>query len=324
MNLKNPMNKVTHAMNLFRMMLTTNGWRWLALSTLLALPLTPALAAQQTFATPEAAVDALASALKANDEAELLALFGDQHKSLVISGDRAQDAAVRAKAAEDLGAFRALNERGADRRVLLMGAQAWPLPIPLVRQAGAWRFATEEGADEMVNRRIGANEHSAIHVLQAYIKAQRDYASTDHDGDGVLQYAQKLASTAGKQDSLYWPTDAAKGEAESPFGPLIAESSRSTPGRKAGDPFQGYHFRILTRQGKSAPGGAYSYIINGRMIAGFAMLAYPAAYGDSGVMSFMVSHNGKIYEKNLGKNGTAIGAKVSSFDPDASWKASAP
>jgi hypothetical protein len=324
MNLTNTTHKVTHAMNPFRMMLTSAVWLRLALAILLALPLVPVHAAQQTFASPEAAVDALAAALKADDEAALLALFGDQHKSLVVSGDRAQDAAVRAKAAADLASFHALDERGNDRRVLLIGAQAWPLPIPLVRQAGAWHFATEEGVDELVNRRIGANEHNAIHVLQAYVKAQRDYASIDRDGDGVLQYAQKLASTAGKHNGLYWPADASKGEVESPFGPLIAESSKSVPGRKAGDPYQGYHFRILTRQGKSAPGGAYSYIINGRMIAGFAMVAYPGAYGDGGIMSFIVNHNGKIYEKNLGKNSAAIGAKMISFEPDAGWKASAP
>ena len=139
-------------------------------------------------------------------------------------------------------------------------------------------------------------------MLRAYIDAQRAYAARDRDGDGVLQYAQKLASTPGKQDGLYWPADAAKGEEASPFGPLIAESAAYLKGHTAGDPYRGYHFRILTRQGKSAPGGAYSYVINGRMIAGFAMVAYPAEYGESGVMTFIVSHNGKVYEKDLGKD----------------------
>jgi hypothetical protein len=295
-----------------------------ALPILLALPLASAAADQQTFATPEAAVDALLAALKANDEAALLSIFGDKHRNLVDTGDRARDAAARAEAAADLEAFHTLEDRGNDRRVLLMGVQAWPLPIPLVREGGGWRFATEEGVEELLNRRVGANERNAIHVLRAYLDAQRQYASRDRNGDGVLQYAQTLASTPGKQDGLYWPVDAAKGEEASPFGPLIAESAPYLKGHKRGDPYRGYRFRILTRQGERAPGGAYSYIINGRMIAGFAMVAYPAEYGQSGVMTFMVSHNGKIYQKDLGKNTASIGAKMTAFNPGAGWKEVAP
>ncbi|HUN70486.1 MAG TPA: DUF2950 domain-containing protein, partial [Burkholderiales bacterium] len=298
MNITDAIAKVTTPMNPFAI---NAGLRGLALALLLAMPFAAPAADQQTFATPEAAVDALATALKANDEAALLAIFGDKHKNLVDTGDRARDSAVRAEAAARLAEFRALEERGSDRRVLLMGTNAWPLPIPLVRVGSAWRFATEEGIDEILNRRIGGNERSAIHVLRAYLDAQRAYASRDRDGDGVRQYAMKLASAAGKQDGLYWPADPAKGEEESPFGPLIAESSAYLKGHKAGDPYRGYHFRILTRQGKSAAGGAYSYVINGRMIAGFAMVAYPDQYGESGVMTLIVNHNGKIYEKDLGK-----------------------
>jgi hypothetical protein len=193
-----------------------------------------------------------------------------------------------------------------------------------VRQGSVWRFATEEGASELLNRRIGKNERSALHVLHAYLDAQRAYASRDRDGDGVLQYAQKIASTPGKYDGLYWPADAAKGEEESPFGPLIAQSAAYLAGHKKGDPYRGYHFRVLTRQGKNAPGGAYNYVINGRMIAGFAMVAYPDAYGESGVMTFIISHNGKIYQKDLGKNTDSIGTKMSTFDPAAGWKEVAP
>ena len=315
MNHTDAIAKVTTPMNPFG-----SKARWLALALLLALPFAAIAADQKTFATPEAAVDALAAALKANDEAELLAIFGDKHKNLVDTGDRAYDSALRAEAAARMAVFRALDERGNDRRVLLIGAQAWPLPIPLVRVGSAWRFATEEGVEEILNRRIGGNERAAIHVLRAYLDAQIAYAARDRDGDGVRQYAQKLASAAGKQDGLYWPADPAKGEEQSPFGPLIAESSAYLAGHKKGDPYRGYHFRILTRQGKSAPGGAYSYIINGRMIAGFAMVAYPAQYGESGVMTFIVNHNGKIYEKDLGKNSAALGAKMTSFDPGAGWK----
>jgi hypothetical protein len=250
----------------------------------------------------------------------MMVIFGDKFKELVSTGDAAQNAAERASASEALAAFRVLDSRGEDRRVLLMGVNAWPMPIPLVRVGGAWRFATEEGIEELINRRIGRNENSAIEVLHAYLDAQRQYASIDRDGDGVRQYAQKIASTAGKHDGLFWPADVAKGEEESPFGPLIGANESYLKGHKKGDAYRGYHFRILTRQGKSAAGGAYSYVINGRMIAGFAMLAYPDQYGESGVMSFIVSHNGKIFQKDLGKNSEKTGAAMTSFDPGAGWK----
>lgn len=292
----------------------------MVLALLLALPLAAVAADQQTFATPEAAVDALTAALKANDEAALLAIFGDKHKNLIGSGDKAQDAAVRAKAAAMLAAYRVLEPRGDNRRILMMGVEAWPSPIPLVRQGAVWRFATEEGAEELLNRRVGANELNAIYVMRAYLDAQREYATIDRDGDGVREYAQKLISTAGKQNGLYWLADAAKGEQASPFGPLIAESAPYRAGAKAGDPYRGYRFRILTRQGKSAAGGAFNYVINGRMIAGFAMVAYPAEYGESGVMTFIVNHNGKTFQKDLGKNTVGIGAAMTSFDPGAGWK----
>jgi hypothetical protein len=295
-----------------------------AIALLLAMPLASAAADPQSFATPEAAVNALAAALKANDEGALLAIFGDKHQELVITGDRAADAARRADASALLAKFRALSERGSDRRILLMGEHAWPFPIPLVRTAGGWRFATEEGIEEILNRRIGGNERAAIHAMRAYLDAQRAYAAKDRNGDGVREYAQKLASTAGKQDGLYWAADPAKGEEQSPFGPLIAESAKYVEGRKAGDPYRGYHFRILTRQGKAAPGGAYSYVINGRMIAGFAMVAYPAEYGETGIMTFIVSNHGKVYEKDLGRNTAAVAAKLGSFEPGAGWKEVAP
>ena len=324
MNNMHVIEKVTTSMNSFGMKPLLRRLALLALPLLLALPPASAVADQQTFATPEAAVDALMAALTANDEAALLAIFGDKHRNLVDTGDSARDTTVRAEAAAQLAIFHVLEERGDNRRVLLMGAQAWPLPIPLVRAGTAWRFATEEGAAELLNRRIGGNERNAIHVLRAYLDAQREYAERDRNGDGVLQYAQKIASAPGKQDGLYWPADAANDEEESPFGPLIAESAAYRKGHKSGDPYRGYHFRILRRQGKSAAGGAYRYVINGRMIAGFAMVAYPDQYGESGVMTFIVNHNGKIYQKDLGKNTAGIGAKMTSFDPGAGWKEVAP
>ena len=236
---------------------------------------TTAAAPQETFATPEAAVDALIAALKADSDSAMVAIFGEEHKDLVVTSDRAATSATRAKILAAMQTLRVLQEPKPDRRVLLIGDLAWPVPIPIVRAGERWRFATEEGEDEIANRRIGGNERNAIYVLHAYLDAQRAFAARDRDGDGVLQYAQKVASTPGKRDGLYWPADAAKDEEASPFGPLIAEGAAYLKGHVAGDPYRGYYFRILTRQGKSAPGGAYSYVINGRMIAGFAMVAYP-------------------------------------------------
>jgi hypothetical protein len=210
----------------------------------------PAARQPQDFATPEAAVDAFMAALKADSDAAMVAIFGDAHKDLLIPSDRAEASANRARLLAAMQTLRVLREPGPDRRVLVIGDQAWPMPIPIVRTGDRWRFATEEGADEVVNRRIGGNERNAIYALNAYIDAQRAYAARDRDGDGVLQYAQKLASTSGKQDGLYWPADAAKGEEPSPFGPLIAESAAYLKGHKASDPFRGYHFKILTRQGE--------------------------------------------------------------------------
>jgi len=298
--------------------------RRLGLALALAVPLAALSAPQETFATPEAAVEAFMAALKADSDASLIAIFGEEHKDLVISTDRAESSANRAKILAMMQTLRVLREPTPLRRVLLIGDKAWPLPIPIVRVGTRWRFATEEGEDEIFNRRIGENENNAIYVLRAYIDAQRAYAARDRDGDGVRQYAQKLSSAPGKHDGLYWPADAAKGEEESPFGPLIAESGGYLKGHAAGDPYRGYRFKILTRQGASAPGGAYSYVINGRMIAGFAAVAYPAEYGTSGVMTFIVSNHGKVYEKNLGKGSTDIAAAMAVFDPGAGWKEVAP
>ena len=298
--------------------------RRLMLALTLALPLAATAAPQQTFATPEAAVDALMAALKADSDDSMLAIFGDDYKHLIIQDDRAAASANRAKVYASMQTLRVLRESGPDQRLLLIGDEAWPMPIPIVRSGDRWRFASELGEDELINRRVGANERNAIYVLRAFVDAQLAYAAVDRDGDGVRQYARKLASTPGKRDGLYWTADAAKGEEMSPFGPLIAESAAYLEGHAVGDPYRGYRFRILTRQGAHAAGGAYNYIINGRMIGGFAMVAYPAEWGQTGVMSFIVNQNGKVFEKDLGKDSTALGAKMSAFDPGPGWKAVEP
>jgi Protein of unknown function (DUF2950) len=294
--------------------------RRIALVALCAMPVLATGAEQQTFATPDEAANALLSALKADDDTALVAIFGDKHRALVVTPDRAANSETRAKIAAAMQTYRLIEEQGNDRRILLIGDQAWPMPIPLVRTGDRWRFATEQGEDELINRRIGANERSAIKVLNAYLDAQKDYAAIDRDGDGVRQYAQRLVSTPGKHDGLYWPADADKGEEASPFGPLVADSAAYLKGHQASDPYRGYRFQILTRQGKAAAGGAYNYVINGRMIAGFAMAAYPAQYGESGVMTFIVNQNGTIYQKDLGKASADIAAKMTVFDPGPGWK----
>jgi hypothetical protein len=321
MNKMHAIQKVTIPMALIDWI---SGPRRLLSAVLLALPVLACAAAPLTFDTPEAAVDALQAALKTNDEAALVALVGDKYRNLVVTGDAANDAAQRAEAAAQLASYRLLDERGADRRVLLMGTQAWPMAIPLVRQAGAWHFAADQGAEELLNRRIGANEHHALDVLRAFLDAQRQYASRDRNGDGVLEYAGKLASTPGRFDGLYWAADTTKGEEASPLGPLVAASSAYLSGHTPHDAYRGYHFKILKQQGPAAAGGRYSYLINGRLVAGFAMVAYPAVHGDSGVMSFIVNHNGKIFEKNLGPDSARVGAAMAAFDPGAGWKEVAP
>ena len=305
----NTLRAITRAMDTMNLRaITMKLIHGFAVMTLCAMPIVATAAEQKTFATPDAAVDALFAALKADDDAALIAIFGDAHKDLLISPDHAANSVNRAKAVAAMQTYRLLEDQGNDRRVLLIGDQAWPVPIPLVRAGAQWRFATEEGEDEIVNRRIGANELNAIKVLRAYLDAQKEYASRDRDGDDVLQYAQRLGSTPGKHDGLYWPADPAKGEEASPFGPLVAESAPYLKGHQSGDPYRGYHFRILTRQG------------NGRMIAGFAMVAYPAKHGESGVMTLIINHNGRVFQKDLGKNSAGIAAKMTAFDPGAGWK----
>jgi hypothetical protein len=278
-----------------------------------------AATAQPSFPTPEAAMTALLDALDKQDADAVLAIFGTEHRDFIIGGDPAgarKAFGELAAAAKEGMAFR---PDGEDRRVIEVGALAYPLPIPLVRENGAWRFDTEAGMDEITNRRIGMNELQAIRVARAYVDAQIQYASADRDGDEVLEYAQQLGSSAGKKDGLYWQTAAADDEV-SPFGPLIAGTDQSYMSQhKAGEPFYGYYFKVLTRQGANPPGGRYDYVINGNMIAGFALLAWPADYGNSGIMTFLVSHQGKVLQKDLGEETAVLAAAVQEYDPDASW-----
>lgn len=287
----------------------------------LALGLAPAAAsAQQTFPTPEAAAEALVAALgTAESDGSFVALFGsDQLDALKGSTDavewREDKAGLHRAAKESLIVRKDAN----DLAVLVLGAKAWPFPVPLVQENGAWHFDTTAGVEEILNRLIGEHELEAIALLRAYVDAQVEYASEDRDGDGVLEYAQRVLSPTGTKDGLYWPDD---GGEPSPFGEFVARASAAPyKGQaKVGDPYRGYYFYVLTKQGPNPPGGAYSYVINGNMIAGFAMLAFPAEYGKSGVMTFLVSHQGEVYQKDLGEQTRELTRAIQAYDPDATW-----
>jgi len=279
-------------------------------------------ATEQRFASPEAAVAALKSAVEACDTNALHALFGPTAHSLV-----ARDVV---EAAEERGLFMGRVKEKINlvvvsdaKRELQLGADGWPFPIPLAKQEGQWRFDTEAGKEEILNRRIGGNELGAIQVCRAYVQAQREYAAVDRHGDQVLAYAQHLRSTPGSHDGLYWSTRT--GDEPSPLGPLVAQARVEGYRQKTKiltdeqTPYHGYYFKILTRQGKHAPGGKYDYVINGRMIAGFALVAWPAEWDNTGVMTFVVNQQGKVYQKNLGPKTASLVRSLTTYDPENTW-----
>ncbi|MCK6454381.1 MAG: DUF2950 domain-containing protein [Alphaproteobacteria bacterium] len=270
-------------------------------------------AAQTSFATPDAAAAALKAATARFDQAALGALFGPEFDR-IKSADTAQLQGNVERTHKALGELVVIKPEGADRATLVIGFEAWPFPVPLAKQAsGQWRFDAAAGAEEIVNRRIGENELKAIATLRFYVAAQREYASRPR-GEGPLRaFAQRIRSSPGKKDGLYWP--AGPGEEQSPFGPLVPDASRREPGA----PYYGYIYRILTAQGPEAPGGAYSYVINGNMVAGFAMIAYPAEYGNTGIMTFIVNHYGDVYEKDLGRDTARLASGLRAYNPRAGW-----
>jgi len=270
---------------------------------------------QRSFASPEAAVDALVAAARTDRTAELARLLGPEGKKLVASGDPVADKEGRAKFVAAYMKQHEISRTGDATATVIVGDEQWPLPIPIVRQGGAWRFDTKAGEQEILARRIGRNELNAIEVCRAYVDAQREYASKDRNNDGLLEYAQKFTSAKGKQDGLYWPVK--PGEPESPIGALVA--SAHAEGYKR-EPYHGYYYKILKGQGKGAPGGAYSYMAKNRMIGGFALVAFPAQYGNSGIMTFIVNQDGVVYEKNLGPKTSSIARAITAFDPDSTWK----
>jgi hypothetical protein len=277
---------------------------------------------QKKFKSPEDAFRALIEAVKNNDTAELLAIFGPEGKDIISSGDAVADRRARerfAKAAADGIKFSKLDDR---TTLPIIGKDECSFPIPIVKSGQGWVFSTEEGKQEIINRRIGRNELNTIQVALAYVDAQREYASKDRNGDGVLQYAQHFVSHKYRKDGLYW--EAAPGEERSPLGPLFfraTEEGYTVKGKgEKPAPYYGYYFKILKSQGSNAPGGERKYLTDGKMIAGFGLVAYPAQYGVSGIMTFIVNQLGILYEKDLGPNTEELAKAMTKYDPDKTWK----
>jgi len=279
----------------------------------------------KTFSTPEEAVAALAAAVNAKDHDALQDIFGPAAVDLE-NPDRVQAANERQRFVAAFNTTNQLVRESDNQCVLQVGADAWPFPIPIVKNGGKWSFDTEAGKEEILNRRIGRNELATLQSVRAYVEVQREYASRDRLGNEVLQYAQKFVSSPGLKDGLYWPTNL-DGEI-SPLGPLVARAQAAGYGRTgkgpeaAPEPFHGYYFKILTRQGKHAPGGKYNYVINGNMIGGFALVAWPAEYGNTGIMTFIVNQQGRVYQKDLGSKTDKLALAMAQYDPDSTWQLS--
>jgi DUF2950 family protein len=278
-----------------------------------------AAAQQKSFPSAEEAVKAAIAAARSNDDKELLAIMGAQAKEILFSGDAVAD---KQRRAQFLAAYDEKNrlEAKGEERILIIGKQDWPFPIPVVKKGQAWVFDTEKGKEEILNRRIGDNELFTIQSLLAVVDAQREYAMKDRDKNSLLEYAQKFVSDPGKKNGLYWEVKA--GEPQSPLGPIMTQVQREGyQGKPSGTPvpYHGYYYRILTAQGKDAPGGAYSYLVSGKMIGGFAVVAYPAEYDNSGIMTFIVNHDGKVFQKDLGKNTASVAKGMTAYNPDKTW-----
>jgi hypothetical protein len=273
---------------------------------------------QKTFDSPGKAAAAMFDAAKSGDRDALMQIFGPQSKELLSSGDPVADKNNRELVVQKYEEMHRLVVEPDKSVTLYIGSENWPFPIPIVNKGGVWFFDTAKGKQEVLFRRIGRNETFTIDTLRTLVDAQKEYASTTHDQDNVKQYAQKILSDEGKHNGLYWKAN--EGEPMSPIGPLIAQATKQGYERKANPtPFHGYYYRILTNQGKDAPGGAMSYITDGKLTKGFAFVAYPAEYQNSGVMTFIVGKNRQVYQKDLGNNTTKIAASMTDFNPDKTW-----
>lgn len=280
---------------------------------------------QRTFVSPEEAVKAMIEALKSNDLKALETILGFGSQDLITSGDPVADQSDREQFFKLYDEKNRL-EKTADKVILFVGNKDWPTPIPIVKKNALWRFDAEQGRKEILARRIGRNELNVIQVCLAYVDAQREYALKDQDADGLLEYAQIFRSYKGMKNGLYW--EMKEGEEQSPLGPLFAAAQEKSYAEKSTGgkliPYHGYYYKILKGQGENAPGGAYDYIVKGEMIGGFALVAHPAKYASSGVMTFIVNHNGVVYEKDLGPNTRKVARAMKVYNPGSTWKAAMP
>lgn len=288
-----------------------------SMTVVLALGLAPlpATSAQSLFQSPEAAMDAFGAAVANNDQAELKALLGDDFRELIPP----VGAELRDKFLSEWQTSHTIHSTGSDQAEIAVGKDGWTLPIPLMKTAQGWRFDVHAGADDMRLRRIGRNELAVIQTMLAIYDAQRDYASTYHDGSKVYVYADRFASRPGKHDGLYWPSGS--GEDPSPLGAAF-ETAGARNATETG--YYGYHYKLLRAQGPHAPGGAYGYMVNGRLFGGFAVVAWPADYGETGIKTFMVSHDGQVYERDLGPDSAKKAQALTTFDPGPGWEKVSP
>jgi hypothetical protein len=276
---------------------------------------------QKDFASPEEATEALVIAVKAADTHALLEVLGTDAEPMINSGDPVRDRHARERFLHAYEAAHSFDSSTAGVTALQVGSDKWPFPFPLQQHGARWSFDSSAGAEEIVNRRVGENELDAIQACLAFVDAEREYYSRNPQGEPLLQYAQKLASSADRKDGLYWPTTGA--EPPSPLGEQFARARSEgyfEHGVTAGSGYRGYIYRLLTAQGPNAAGGAYDYLVSGKMIGGFALLAFPVVYGNSGVMSFIVNHDGVVYSKDLGPDTAKAASAIAAFDPDAGWK----
>jgi hypothetical protein len=299
-----------------------------ALALALGLFLTGSCASQAahsqiTFNSADNAVDSLVTAMRANDAAQIKTILGSGSDEILDSGDAVADKNAREAFLKAFDEKHQLVAGPEGTMTLVVGQSGWPMPIPIVEKGGAWYFDTDAGKEEILNRRIGHNELATIETCLAILDAQREYVSKDRNANGLREYATRFISTPGKKDGLFWPT--AANEPPSPLGPLVAEAAEAgyKRGERATDtpcPYHGYLFRILTSQGASAAGGALDYMVNGKLIGGFAIVAWPASYGNSGIMTFIMSHEGTVYQRDLGDATAKTAESMTTYDPIAEWK----
>ncbi len=305
---KNKMNGLHIA--LITVVLTAALWEWSYAAEV----------KQKNFASAEEAVKAVIAAARSNNDKELLAIFGQSAKELIFSGDAVADKQRRERFTKAYEEKNGLVKQD-DDMVLVIGKNDWPFPIPVMKKGDSWVFDTDRGKEEILNRRIGENELYTIQTLLAVVDAEREYAMKDRDKNGLLEYAPKFISDPGKKNGLYW--EAKAGEPLSPLGAIVTqargEGYQGKPSGATPSPYHGYYYKILTAQGKAATGGAYSYVVKGKMIGGFAVVAYPAEHGNSGVMTFIVNHDGKVFQKSLGKNTAAVASAIKEYNPDSTW-----